>query len=69
MFTHDAYNQRRAGLLSQIKSGIILILGTSKVGMNYPSNTYRFHQDSSFLYLFGLDEPDVAGVIDADSGE
>jgi len=37
--------------------------------MNYPSNTYRFRQDSSFLYLFGLDEPDVAGVIDADSGE
>jgi len=69
MFTNDTYKKRRAGLLSHIKSGIILILGNSEVGMNYPSNTYRFRQDSSFLYLFGLDEPDVAGVIDADSGE
>ena len=28
-----------------------------------------FRQDSSFLYFFGLNLPDFAGVIDLDSGE
>lgn len=37
--------------------------------MNYPSNCYRFRQDSDFLYFFGIDIPDLAGVMDFDSGE
>lgn len=69
MFAAEIYKRRRAGLLSSIKSGVILILGNSEVGMNYGGNTYRFRQDSNFLYFFGLDEPDVAGVIDAETGE
>jgi Xaa-Pro aminopeptidase len=36
--------------------------------MNYSSNTYRFRQDSSFLYFFGINLPDLAGIIDFDSG-
>jgi Xaa-Pro aminopeptidase len=36
--------------------------------MNYPSNTYPFRQDSSFLYYFGLDTPSLAAVIDSDAG-
>lgn len=35
--------------------------------MNYPSNTYHFRQDSTFLYYFGLNLPDFAGVIDIDN--
>ena len=36
--------------------------------MNYTDNTYHFRQDSTFLYLFGLDIPGLFGVIDADAG-
>ncbi|MFA6336124.1 MAG: aminopeptidase P N-terminal domain-containing protein, partial [Bacteroidales bacterium] len=69
MFEKEVYIRRRQNLLSSVRSGILLFLGNSEVGFNYPSNTYRYRQDSSFLYFFGLDEPDLAAVIDAESGE
>ena len=69
MFEKEVYIKRRRNLQSSVKSGILLFLGNSEVGFNYPSNTYRFRQDSSFLYFFGLDEPDLAAVIDVESGE
>lgn len=47
----------------------MLIMGNVDVPMNYSSNTYRFRQDSNFLYFFGLDQQGLAGVIDIDSGE
>ncbi len=34
--------------------------------MNYPANPYHFRQDSSFLYFFGLDSSDLAGMIEVD---
>ena len=34
--------------------------------MNYKANNYPFRQDSSFLYYFGLDMPDLAGMIDCE---
>ena len=37
--------------------------------MNYGGNTYKFRQDSNFLYFFGLDFPDLAAVIDIESGK
>jgi Xaa-Pro aminopeptidase len=37
--------------------------------MNYADNTYHFRQDSSFLYYWGLDQANLAAVIDVDSGE
>jgi Xaa-Pro aminopeptidase len=36
--------------------------------MNFADNWYPFRQDSSFLYYIGLDQPDLAAVIDADAG-
>lgn len=69
MFSKDVYVKRREALKGKISEGIMLFLGNSEVGMNYPSNTYRFRQDSSFLYFFGIDQPDLAAVIDAESGE
>lgn len=69
MFSKDVYVKRRRDLASKVKSGILLFLGNSEAGINYISNTYRFRQDSSFLYFFGLDEPDLAAVIDIVSGE
>lgn len=68
MFTKEIYTQRRLRLREQVKSGIILLLGNNEAPMNYRSNTYRFRQDSSFLYFYGLDEPGLAGIIDIDAG-
>src|SRR5690606_1828438 len=44
-------------------------LGNGESPINYADNTYPFRQDSTFLYYIGLDQPGLAAVIDADSGE
>lgn len=67
MFPPTTYINRRAQLKKEIGSGIILLLGNSESPMNYTDNTFRFRQDSSFLYFFGLDFPDLAGIIDIDN--
>jgi Xaa-Pro aminopeptidase len=69
MFKTKIYSERRNKLRSQLKSGLILLLGNTEASMNYPANTYKFRQDSDFLYFFGLDHPDLAGVMDIDSNE
>ena len=69
MFSKEVYIKRREALKASVKSGILLFIGNSEVGMNYIANMYKFRQDSTFLYFFGLDEPDLAAVIDLDSGE
>ncbi|MDR2037071.1 MAG: aminopeptidase P family protein [Bacteroidales bacterium] len=68
MFTPDTYQKRREALRKILSSGIIFFPGNTEVPFNYPSNTYSFRQDSSFLYFFGLNEPDLAAVIDLDNG-
>ena len=69
MFTKDIYINRRNLLRSDLKSGLILLPGNQEVSYNYPKNTYRFRQDSNFLYFFGLNKPNFVGVMDIDSGE
>lgn len=69
MFEKEIYISRRNKLKEKIKGGVALFLGNDESPMNYPANTFRFRQDSSFLYFFGLDFPGLAGVIDFDSGE
>jgi len=69
MFDAKIYTDRRNRLRAEIKSGIVLILGNPEASFNYPANTYHFRQDSNFLYFFGLDHPDFAGVIDVDENK
>ncbi len=45
-----------------------MFLGNQEVPFNYPANTYSFRQDSNFSYFFGLDHPDLAGIMDLDGG-
>jgi Xaa-Pro aminopeptidase len=68
MFAKEIYIQRRERLKAQVPSGLILLPGSDESPMNYANNTYPFRQDSSFLYYFGLDEPNLAAVIDVDEG-
>lgn len=62
----ETYMRRRAQLKKDVSSGLLLFLGNDEVGMNYADNTYRFRQDSTMLYFFGLDFPGIAAIIDID---
>jgi Xaa-Pro aminopeptidase len=69
MFDKQVYINRRLNLRKKIRSGLILVPGNNESPMNYPKNTYRFRQDSNFLYFFGLDLPGFVGVIDIEEGK
>lgn len=69
MFPSTVYSERRKKLRDSLSEGIILFLGNQEVPFNYPANTYSFRQDSNFSYFFGLDHPDLAGVIDLSDGK
>ena len=68
MFNAD-YKKRRKDLREKLGNGLIILLGNNEAPCNYPDNTYKFRQDSTFLYFFGINQPGVAGAIDAESGE
>lgn len=67
MFNKETYIKRRNTLRSSIKSGLILILGNGETPRNYPQNFEHFRQDSTFLYYFGINAPDLVGVMDIDA--
>ncbi len=62
MFDKSVYVNRRKQLIDKMSGGLVLILGNEEAPANYPSNTYKFRQDSSFLYFFGLNMPGFAGL-------
>jgi Xaa-Pro aminopeptidase len=66
MFDQNLYVTRRNRLRTQVGSGLVLFLGNEESPMNYADNTYRFRQDSTFLYFFGLDAAGLAAVMDLD---
>ena len=68
MFEAGTYSQRRKELAQRVGSGVLLFVGNDLEPMNYADNPYPFWQDRSFLYYWGLDEPGLAGLIDAESG-
>jgi len=69
MFEREVYIRRRKKLGELMSDGIAIFTGNVEAPMNYPANTYHWRQDSDFLYFFGIDLPDLAGVIDFNSGE
>jgi Xaa-Pro aminopeptidase len=69
MFDTAIYINRRTRLQQQFKHGLLLFLGNNDSPMNYTDNTYHFRQDASFLYYWGLDDPELAAVLDVDSGQ
>lgn len=69
LFSKETYVERRAQLRQMVQHGVIVLFGNNDSPMNYPSNTYKFRQDSSFLYFYGQHRNGLAGIIDADSGE
>lgn len=69
MFQKEEYIKRRTALAGQLSSGILLFLGNEESPMNFLHNTYHFRQDSTFLYYFGIQEPNINAVIDLDENE
>ena len=67
MFKTEIYHKRRNILKQKFQSGLLLFLGNQESPMNYTDNTYRFRQDSTFLYYWGLDAPGLAAIIDIDN--
>lgn len=66
MFSKETYIKRRKELKSKLEGGLLLFMGNEYVGMNCADNTYRFRQDSTFLYFFGLDQSGLSAIIDLD---
>ena len=76
MFDANVYVGRRRALLERMASmtqegsrGIAVFLGNVDAPANYRGNDYKFRQDSSFLYFWGVDEPWFAAVLDLDSAD
>lgn len=75
MFGADVYVSRRRALLEAMAQrtsgdarGIAIFLGNADAPQNYRGNDYKFRQDSSFLYFWGIDEPYFAAILDLDNG-
>jgi Xaa-Pro aminopeptidase len=68
MFDASTYVARRTTLQRQFKHGLLLFIGNNDSPMNYAANTYHFRQDASFLYYWGIDDPELAAVVDVDAG-
>lgn len=68
MFGRETYVQRRNVLCGRFEGGLLLLPGHGESPMNFADNAYQFRQDSTFLYYFGLDQPDLTAVIDLDTG-
>ncbi|MEM1126692.1 MAG: aminopeptidase P family protein [Bacteroidota bacterium] len=68
MFDPATYRTRRAHLAATLEQGLVVMPGHALSPMNYAGNAYPFWQDGSFLYYWGLNRPDLAGVLDLDQG-
>lgn len=67
LFNKETYTNRRLRLKNQVKEGIIVLFGNNESPVNYPNNSYKFRQDSSFLYFYGQHREGLVGVIDIDN--
>lgn len=72
MFAKEIYVNRRsvlAGSMAERRcNGVAVFLGNVEAPVNYRGNEYKFRQDSSFLYFWGIDEPCFAAILDLDNG-
>lgn len=71
MFDKEVYISRRRALLDSMRSekGVILFIGNVDAAAQYRDNCYKWRQDSTWLYYFGIDEPRFAATLDLESGK
>lgn len=63
------YQNRILKLIASVERGIIILPGNTNSPINYKDNYYPFRQDSNFLYFIGINQPDLAAIIDCESGK
>jgi Xaa-Pro aminopeptidase len=68
IFSKDVFLNRRKAIHSEVKSGIAIFVGNTNLPYNYKANVYKFRQDSTFMYFFGISHPGYCAVMDFDSG-
>lgn len=75
MFGKEIYSERRRILAEKMRAaaaegdcGIAIFVGNAEAPQNYRGNDYKFRQESSFLYFWGIDEPGFCAIIDFDGG-
>ncbi len=72
MFAKEVYERRRRILAEKMRAegagGIVLFTGNAEAPAQYRDNCYKWRQDSTWLYYFGLDEPLYAAILDLDEG-
>ena len=73
MFSKEVYVSRRRVLKEKMlaagQNGIVIFIGNVEAPAQYKDNGYKFRQDSTWLYYFGIDEPRFAAIIDLDGGD
>ena len=70
MFSTQTYLKRRTQLIQQMPNqGLLLFLSNGESPINFEDNTYRFRQDSTFLYYFGIQQPHIAALIDVEANK
>lgn len=69
MFPQLTYTARRKALQEKVGKGLILLFGNEESPMNYTDNAYRFRQDSTFLYYFGISRPGLVAIIDIEENQ
>ena len=72
MFPKEIYTARRRALAAAVReagqTGLLVFVGNVEAPAQYKDNCYKFRQDSSWLYFWGLNEPRMAALIDLESG-
>lgn len=75
MFSKEVYARRRQTLVAKMadsaaegKRGIALFIGNTEAPAQYKDNCYKFRQDSTWLYFFGIGQPLYAAIINLDNG-
>lgn len=63
----EEFRSRRQKLKETLGGGVVLFIGNQESSINFKDNWYPFRQDSTFAYFFGLNHPDLFGVIDIDA--
>jgi Xaa-Pro aminopeptidase len=63
------YQERIQKLIAKVEKGLIFLPGNTHSPINYKENHYPFRQDSNFQYFIGINRPDLAAIIDCDSGK
>lgn len=66
---HHLHRQKLTSLLSEHKNAVVYVRGGMMLGRYETDFEYPFRQESNFLYLTGVQEPDFQMLIHIDSGD